>query len=163
MEYLAPAVALLGVLSAVATYGHRHWADRRADDRKLIAEALSAIAAWKEMPYQVARRSSDAEPEKRRLRDEFHELQRQFAFYQAWLDLVDAHVAREYRALVAAVKTGAAPHIDEAWSLAPDPAAKLGARFAVDSEAPEEAFKVAVRRHLSVSNASRRFLCRLLP
>lgn len=82
-------------------------------------EAVSALYAWYEYPFQIRRRLSDSQETLDRLIQLGNENQQRIARSLAWmaLDRKDAYV--RYQKLVEKVKEATAEYIKEAWKLSP--------------------------------------------
>ena len=123
-------------------------AQRRDAHRSSIAAAVSAVMAWKEMPYRIARRVDDDASTKKALIDEFHEVQQQLSFHCAWMAIFDKTMGDKFSSLVSATRQRSSDHIEAAWAEGPRDVSQLGAKFDIDIAAEESAFIECARRKL---------------
>jgi hypothetical protein len=122
----------------------------REREHELYSEAVRAAVAWRELFYRVRRRANTEEAA-RELVDQFHDLQEQIDYYQAWTSSAGNAIGRSYCTLVETIKTDALRRIHEAWR---KPGLQPGEEFPADEHAadPKEAsdrFMKDVRRQLS--------------
>lgn len=92
---------------------------KRARRREGYAEAMAALAAWAEYPYRIRRRTSDQPDELARLVGIGHDLQERLARAQAWIAADDTTLLTVYQASLTAIRTEAAPYLNEAWAAPP--------------------------------------------
>jgi hypothetical protein len=92
---------------------------RRHELARCYGDALADALAWCELPYRVARRTSDAPETLADLADKFHQLQERIEHHRRWLQLESDSVCAAYAALVAGVKERARGPIAAAWRRPP--------------------------------------------
>ena len=96
------------------------WRDRILRQRQEFSKAFAACIAYEEFPYVVRRRrSSAAQDERVRISSEFSMIQRELAYYSAWLATESSEVSKAYEALVARLREIAGTKIREAWLTPP--------------------------------------------
>lgn len=112
--------ALLLALWNVMLARRKSREEERARQRTAFAEALQAVAAYKEMPYAIRRRNAD-EPgaERVRLSETVREIQAELSFHQTWIRSESTSAADAYDALVSAVRRVAGGAMREAWTADP--------------------------------------------
>ena len=135
------AVAILSVLTA-------YLASKRDRRRSLYADAVQAIAGWKEMLYRVRRRGDD---EGCKLVVSFHDLQDKLTYYQAWISADSKYMSRSYARLVRNIKGETEALITKAWA---DPVRPLPGNAKPEDVHPDidqylRDFGQDVRSHLS--------------
>lgn len=99
----------------------------RSRRQQLYAEALAVIAAYKEFAYAVRRRRAPlpekpeiAGDERVRLSEALRDVQRELAYYEAWLKGESHHeLAKAYSALAAETRTVAGGYMRDAWKRPP--------------------------------------------
>jgi len=111
--------ALVAGIVSLVTVLMEHERARRDRLREHYADAFRAYASYREFPYVVRRRTDDGGAERVRISEAFREVQEQLTFWQAWMGLESAHVAREYRKLIDATRDIAGNAIRRAWELSP--------------------------------------------
>jgi hypothetical protein len=136
-------VALLGAVGI-------SMATTREREHELYSEAVRAALAWRELFYRVRRRANTEEAA-RELVDQFHRLQEQIDYYQAWTASAGCSIGRSYCTLVNTIKADAQPRIHEAWQ---KPGLEPGEEFpagehAADPKEASDRFMKDVRRQLS--------------
>lgn len=109
---------LVGALaSGLVTYIVQHRYETRRLRREGYGEAVAALYAWYEYPFQIRRRLSNSEETLDRLVQLGNENQQRIARSLAWMAL-DSNVSYiHYQELVAKVKGKVSKHIQEAWSV----------------------------------------------
>ena len=112
------AAIVAGIVSLV-TVLVAHERARRDRLREQYADAFRAYASYREFPYVVRRRVEDGAGEHVRISEAFRDVQERLTFWQAWMGLESAHVAREYRKLIDATRDIAGNAIRRAWELPP--------------------------------------------
>lgn len=165
-----PAFWAVGVslfVGALAAWeAHRRAAVERAAQRRTelatrFGDALADALAWRELPYRIARRTSDDADVLAGLAERFHALQERIDHRQRWLQLDAPPVGDAYAALVGALKSRSAPLISAAYARDPVTTPEgmvLGdASFVLDVDAECGAFVSAVERHLHKVTAVRLF------
>lgn len=95
------------------------WAKTNAARRRTYAEAVRAVIAWAEYPYQVRRRTSDGVEELARLRDLGHRLQGDLEYHRALLAAESPTLGNLYGEIVAGVKGACGDWIADAWAQPP--------------------------------------------
>lgn len=152
MKWTSAEIAILGfgttlliaVLSALIGY----FSSKRERQRKLYSEAIQAVLSWKEMLYRVRRRTEGQEGE---LVKQFHLLQDNLSFYEAWIGVDSKYMSRSYSKLVEGVKSEVLPLIRKAW----DEPIRSSPGNATDTDVHPEvrpivvSFLADVRSHLS--------------
>jgi hypothetical protein len=94
--------------------------DRIARQRQEFSKAYAACLAYEEFPYIVRRRRSDAAQDERiRISSELSMIQRELAYYSAWLATEASEVSKAYETLVAKLREIAGAKIHEAWLTPP--------------------------------------------
>lgn len=146
--------ALLLALWNVMLARRKSREEERARQRTAFAEALQAVAAYKEMPYAIRRRNAE-EPgsERVRLSEVVREIQAELSFHQTWIRSESRSVADAYDALVSAARRVAGGAMREAWKVDPittDAQMNIGPELVDLSELRplEEAFTAATVQHL---------------
>lgn len=151
----------LAVAVIAAWAAHRQNLHKQADARRdrLTSEyghALADVLAWAELPYRIARRTSDTPEALAQLASRFHGLQERIEHHLRWLQLDSAAVGTAYKQLVDTVKRKAEADIAKAWIRPPVTTAAgmvLGGEIAsVDVTAECEAYTAAVEAHLDDLN-----------
>lgn len=154
----------LAVAVFVAWRAQRDWVARRAAERRdaLAAEygrALADAIAWTELPYRVARRTSDSPETLAAIVGKFHDLQERLEHNLRWLQLDSQTVGVAYEQLVSLVKRKAEDDIRAAWRRDPITTGEgmnIGAISRVDVSAERDMFLAAVRAHLDELDPPRR-------
>ncbi|MBA2084704.1 hypothetical protein DMTZ50_0509 [Dehalococcoides mccartyi] len=96
------------------------WRDRATRQRQEFSKALAACVAYEEFPYVVRRRKSNAPQDERiRISSELSLIQRDIAYYSAWLATESIPVSKAYETLVAKLREIAGGKIREAWLTPP--------------------------------------------
>lgn len=141
----AVASILVALLAGFFTYA----AAKRQVRRDTFSAAVRAAVAWKEMVYRVRRRGSGDAP---RLIEEFHKLQDELAYYEAWVAIESPSMAKSYRRLVKAVKSKTEDLIREAWDapIRPVPGNAIDSDVHPDVSADTDAFLEDIRDHMSI-------------
>lgn len=114
--------------------------------------ALSLALAWVEVPFRIARRTSDDAETISTLAERIHDLQEQIDHNCRWLAFESPRVGNAYQTLVKATKQQVGPHIQSAWRRSPAaaPADQIlaGNPFPVQVEEECAAFLASSRTHL---------------
>jgi hypothetical protein len=117
------AAAIGGALSLMALALNAiisNWRDRVARQRLEFSKAFAACVAYEEFPYIVRRRRSDVPQDERvRISSELSIIQRELAYYSAWLATESKNVSKAYETLVAKLREIAGAKIREAWLTPP--------------------------------------------
>lgn len=156
-----PAVVSGAFLAAMITAAINIWLARRKSReeeigrlRTAFAEAFAAHSAYKEMPYAIRRRRSDAAPEERvRLSETLREIQGNLSYHLAWTKIESETVGKAYEELVQELRKTAGAAMREAWEAPPiesDTAMNIPpAQIDLSALQPlETAYIAAVRAHL---------------
>lgn len=94
--------------------------ERISRQRREFSKAFAACVAYEEFPYIVRRRRSNApEDERIRISSELSVIQRELAYYSAWLATQSVSVSRIYETLVTKLREVAGAKIREAWLTPP--------------------------------------------
>jgi len=94
--------------------------DRIARQRQEFSKAFVVCVAYEEFPYIVRRRRSDVPQDERvRISSELSIIQRELAYYSAWLATESTNVSRAYENLVAKLREIVGAKIHEAWLTPP--------------------------------------------
>jgi hypothetical protein len=81
------------------------WRDCATRQRQEFSKALAACVAYEEFPYVVRRRKSNAQQNERiRISSELSLIQRDIAYYSAWLATESIPVSKAYETLVAKLR-----------------------------------------------------------
>jgi len=96
------------------------WRERVVRQRQEFSKAFAACLAYEEFAYVVRRRRSNAPQEERiRISSELSIVQRELAYYSAWLATESKDVSKAYENLVAKLRETAGAKIREAWLTPP--------------------------------------------
>ena len=162
VDWLTPLVAMLGIAVAVLTAlrvsgdaAKDRRAQRQHEQARQYAEALSTAIAWGEIPYRVARRTSDDPATLQVHVLHIHELQERITFHSQWLRVESPEIADAYDDLVRAIKRLTLPNAQDAWNRAPLTSGRemnIGALYACDVSTECNAFVTAVRRELNLTD-----------
>ena len=111
------AVSLLALaLNAIIS----NWRERISHQRQEFSQAFAACVAYEEFPFIVRRRRNDVPQDERvRISSELSIIQRELAYYSAWLATESSHVSEAYENLVAKLREIAGTEIREAWLTPP--------------------------------------------
>lgn len=97
-----------------------NWRERISRQRQEFSRAFAACIAYEEFPYVVRRRRSDVPQDERvRISSELSIIQRELAYYSAWLATESPSVSKTYETLVAKLREIAGAKIREAWLTPP--------------------------------------------
>lgn len=147
--------ALLLALWNVMLARRKSREEERARQRTAFAEALQAVAAYKEMPYAIRRRNAQ-EPgaERVRLSEAVGEIQAELSFHQTWIRGESTTVADTYDALVTAARRVAGGAMRDAWNADPittDAEMNIGPELVdlCELRPLEQAFTAATVQHLA--------------
>jgi hypothetical protein len=111
------AVSLLALAINAFISGRRV---RIVRQRQEFSKAFAACVAYEEFPYVVRRRRNDAPQDERvRISSELSIIQRELAYYSAWLATESSDVSKAYETLVAKLREIAGTKIREAWLTPP--------------------------------------------
>lgn len=111
------AISLLALAINALINGRR---DRIARQRQEFSKAFSACVAYEEFPYIVRRRRNDVpQSERIRISSDLSMIQRELAYYSAWLATESRDVSKAYETLVAKLREIAGIKIREAWLTPP--------------------------------------------
>jgi len=96
------------------------WRNRIARQRQEFSKAFAVCVAYEEFPYIVRRRRNNAPQDERvRISSEFSIIQRELAYYSAWLATESKNVSKAYENLVSQLREIAGAKIREAWLTPP--------------------------------------------
>ena len=113
---IVPIITVVGAVVTVAvTYGLNQRADRREQQAKSFAEALTVIEDYAMMPYRIRRRANTAGA-RHEISLELDKIQSRIAFQHAWLQIEAAEAAEAYDKLIRAVRKEAGNQMKDAWS-----------------------------------------------
>ncbi|MBJ7000165.1 hypothetical protein JG491_08775 [Streptomyces sp. CRPSP2-6A1] len=122
--------------------------------RTAFAEAFAAHSAYKEMPYAIRRRRSDASAEERvRLSEALRDIQANLSYHLAWTKMESETVGVAYTELIRELRRTAGAAMHAAWEAPPietDAAVNIPPTV-IDLSALEPleiAYIDAVRKHL---------------
>ena len=94
--------------------------ERTSRQRQEFSKAFAACVAYEEFPYVVRRRRNNVPQDERvRISSELSIIQRELAYYSAWLATESTSVSKAYETLVAKLKETAGAKIREAWLTPP--------------------------------------------
>ena len=148
---IAGAVSLLG-LALNAIISRRR--ERTSRQRQEFSKAFAACVAYEEFPYIVRRRRSDMPQHERvRISSELSAIQRELAYYSAWLATESINVSETYESLVAKLREIAGTKIREAWLTPPidsDSGMNMPDLGLSELETLKKAYLREVTYHLSV-------------
>lgn len=150
---LALAGALFGAIWATRDAVKSRREQYRHELARQYGEALATAIAWAEIPYRVARRTSDDADVLQAQAARIHELQERIVYHQQWLRVESPAIAERYDRLVAAVKRIAGPNIQAAWArpaLSSAEQMNLGPLYRCDLTQECNEFVAAVRRELNL-------------
>lgn len=112
--------SVIGALtSGLVTYLFQHRHESRKLRREGYGEAIAALYAWYEYPFQIRRRTSNSPETLDRLVQLGNENQQRIARSLAWMALDNNTSYLQYQKLVKKVKNIVAKYIKEAWKLPP--------------------------------------------
>jgi hypothetical protein len=146
--------AIVGAAVNIALARRKSLEEERARVRTTFAEALQAVAEYKEFPYAIRRRRADAASEERvRLSEALRTVQAKLSYYTAWTKAESDEAGRAYETLVSELRKIAGKACHDAW-LAPPASDDKDMNFppgVVDLSALkpyEDAFAAAAQKHL---------------
>jgi hypothetical protein len=158
--------AIVGAMVNIALARRKSLEEERARVRTTFAEALQAVAEYKEFPYAIRRRRGDAAAAERvRLSEALREVQAKLSYYTAWTKAESDEVGRTYETLVSELRKVAGKACHDAW-LAPPANDDKDMNFppgVVDLSALkpyEDAFVTAAHKHMTGMLRLRRLLHR---
>jgi hypothetical protein len=158
--------AFVGATVNVALARRKSLEEERARVRTTFAEALQAVAEYKEFPYAIRRRrGDDAAAERVRLSEALREVQAKLSYYTAWTKAESDEVGRAYETLVGELRKVAGTACHEAW-LAPPANDDKDMNFppgVIDLSALkpyEDAFVTAAHEHMKEMLSLRRLVRR---
>jgi|ERR1017187_3234678 hypothetical protein len=145
---MATWVPVLAAITAAAAGLLGYWLTSRSKQldakAKAYADALSAIEAYKSLPYRITRRAKDGKDESD-LQHLVGDIEQQVAFYRRWLALESATVGLAYEALANRVMKNGANDRRHAWAQEADPTS-VTSGF-VYSDELEQGVCLAAMRH----------------
>lgn len=115
------------VIAAFLTAAINTWIARkksleedRARVRAVYAEALEAVAAYRELPYVIRRRrANDEAGERHRISEEGRAIQIRLSYYRAWIRAESPEVGHAYQSLLDRLRTVAGAAARTAWTEPP--------------------------------------------
>jgi len=111
------AVSLLALALNVIISNRR---ERISRQREELSKAFAACVAYEEFPYIIRRRRNNVPQDERiRISSELSAIQRELAYYSAWLATESTSVSKAYETLVAKLRETAGIKIREAWLTTP--------------------------------------------
>ena len=111
------AVSLLALALNVIISNRR---ERISRQREEFSKAFAACVAYEESPYIIRRRRNNVPQDERiRISSELSAIQRELAYYSAWLATESTSVSKAYETLVAKLRETAGVKIREAWLTPP--------------------------------------------
>lgn len=145
------AAAVAGIVSLVTwrLEGRRADTQRR---RNVYAKAFAAYKEYLEYPYRIRRRSPESPDQRAELARALGLLQRDLAYYEAWIETESEEVGERYRRMMAEMRKVAGKAMSDAWNR---PGATRDADMnteVVDTAGlgpAERAYLESVRKHLS--------------
>ena len=147
-----------------------HWwsgqRERLTRSREVLSKAYSVVQEYKEFPYVIRRRRTDAPEEERvRISSELRRVQADLAFYSAWLMTESPHVHHSFSELLDQLRHVAGAAMHEAWlepAAADDSAMNMPDMGLSDLTPYESAYLEEVVDHLSLWPRSlrRKFRCK---
>ena len=156
--------AIIGAFVNIALARRKSLEEERSRVRTTFAEAFQAVAEYKEFPYVIRRRRSDAPAEERvRISEAMRQVQAKLSYYVAWTKTESDDVGAAYEVLVTKLREIAGSACHEAW-LAPPAHDDKAMNFAggpVDLSALkpyETVFINAAQKHLKGMLKLRRLL-----
>jgi len=147
--------AVVGAAVNVGLARRKSREEERARLRTMFAEALEAVAQYKEFPYAIRRRRADQPAEERvRLSEELRGIQARISYYLAWTKMESDDVGQSYDRLVTELRAVAGGACHDAWLA---PAATSDAEMNITRDVVdlgglrpyEQAYLAAVQRHLT--------------
>jgi hypothetical protein len=159
----AIATIVAAAVSGLVSLG-TSWADgvRKEQDRRrsLYANALAVLVAYREFAYVIRRRRAPlpgheqiAGDERVRISEAFREVQKELAYFTAWLDSeATVDIGERYRALVDETRKLAGGYMRDAWNsqaLDHDSGMNIADIDFRSLEPLERAYLAAVQRSLS--------------
>lgn len=136
--------------------------DRIARQRQEFSKAFAVCVAYEEFPYIVRRRRKDVPYDERvRISSELSIIQRELAYYSAWLATESTNVSKAYENLVAKLREIAGARIREAWLTPPidsDGGMNMPDLGLSELKPLKDAYLLEVAYHLSVVPRRARWL-----
>jgi hypothetical protein len=110
-------VAGILVTGGVAIFGYLHTsrAARRERIAHTLAQAISAVGDYEDLPYRVRRRPSSDPATRSQLSERVSDIHSRLDFHSAWLRISAPAVAPSYDHLIAEVRWEVGGHIKKAW------------------------------------------------
>ncbi len=140
--------------------------ERISRQRQEFSKAFAACVAYEEFPYIVKRRRSDVPQDERvRISSELSIIQREIAYYSAWLATESKNVSKVYENLVAQLREITGAKIREAWLTPPidsDSGMNMPGLGLSTLKPLKEAYLLEVTYHLSVIPSPIRHLAKSL-
>lgn len=112
-------ITLAGIIltGGVAIFGYLHTsrASRRERMAQVLAQAISAVGDYEDLPYRVRRRPSADPAVRSGLSEKVSDIHARLDFHSAWLRITAPDVAAAYDHLVAEARREVGVHIKHAW------------------------------------------------
>lgn len=120
-EIIAAIIAgIVSLLAFTINSIYSNWRDRISRQRQEFSKAFAACVSYEEFPYIVRRRRGDCPEEERiRISSELCGIQKELAYYSAWLAIESKSISEVYENLVSKLKEIAGAKIHEAWEIPP--------------------------------------------
>jgi len=110
-------ISLLALAANAIISGRRNRITRQTQE---FSKAFAACVAYEEFPYIVRRRSNNAPQDERiRISTDLSIIQRELAYYTAWLSTESSDVSTAYENLVSKLREVVGVKIHEAWLTPP--------------------------------------------
>lgn len=124
--------AVIGAIVNAVINRKKFLEEERARVRTTYAEAMQAVAAYKELPYAIRhRRHDDPVGERIRLSEMGREIQQRLAYYRAWTQAESNQVGAAYAELVRELRALAGAACHRAWT---EPAIESDADMNIGSD-----------------------------
>lgn len=110
-----PVLSFFGALLGAWIHHRRNIVFKK---KELISSAYKVAMDHIEVLYRIKRRSNDPEHREAdtiKIRDDFHQIQIDIAYYQSMLSLESSVLGTAYRELIATIKNVTADKIQQAW------------------------------------------------
>ena len=112
---LTPTLSFFGALIGVLV---NHRREMKFKKQELISSAYRVAVDHTEILYRIKRRSNDPEHREAdtiKIRDDFHQVQIDIAYYQSMLSLESSELGGAYKELIGSIKDATADKIQHAW------------------------------------------------
>lgn len=109
--------AVVGAVVSILLARRKSREEQLARVRVMLAEAFQAVAEYKEFPYAIRRRRSDAASDERvRLSEEMRKVQSRLTFFEEWTRIENRAVGSAYAKLVSRLRAVAGAACNGAWA-----------------------------------------------